>query len=78
MVLKAKAGLDKDGNVLDWDLDIYSTPHGTRPGGQPGNLLSARYLEKPFEMPTPGNNGGRRTTPPIATASRCTNFPASG
>lgn len=57
MVLKAKAGLDKDGNVLDWDLDIYSTPHGTRPGGQPGNLLSARYLEKPFTMPTPGNNG---------------------
>jgi CO/xanthine dehydrogenase Mo-binding subunit len=57
MVLKAKAGLDKDGNVLDWDLDIYSTPHGTRPGGQPGNLLSARYLEKPFEMPTPNNNG---------------------
>jgi nicotinate dehydrogenase subunit B len=57
MVLKAKAGLDKDGNVLDWDLDIYSTPHGTRPGGQPGNLLSARYLEKPFAMPTPNNNG---------------------
>jgi CO/xanthine dehydrogenase Mo-binding subunit len=57
MVLKAKAGLDKDGNVLDWNLDIYSTPHGTRPGGAPGNLLSARYLEKPFEMPVPGNNG---------------------
>ena len=57
MVLKAKAGLDKDGNVLDWNLDIYSTPHGTRPGGAPGNLLSARYLEKPFEMPVPANNG---------------------
>lgn len=57
MLIKAKAGLDKDGNVLDWDLDIYSTPHGTRPGGQPGNLLSARYLEKPFTLPTPQNNG---------------------
>lgn len=57
MVIKAKAGLDANGNVLDWDLDIYSTPHGTRPGGQPGNLLSARYLEKPFTMPTPQNNG---------------------
>jgi nicotinate dehydrogenase subunit B len=57
MLLKAKAGVDKDGNVLDWSLDIYSTPHGTRPGGQPGNLLSARYLEKPFTQPTPGNNG---------------------
>lgn len=57
MVLRAKAGLDKDGNVLDWSLDIHSTPHGTRPGGQPGNLLSARYLEKPFEMPVPQNGG---------------------
>jgi CO/xanthine dehydrogenase Mo-binding subunit len=58
MVIKTRAGLDKDGNVLDWDLTLFSTPHGTRPGGQPGNLLSARYLEKPFEMPTPQNNGG--------------------
>ena len=58
MVMKAKAGLDKDGNVLDWDLHLWSTPHGTRPNKNPGNLLSARYLEKPFAMPTPQNNGG--------------------
>lgn len=58
MVMKVKAGLDKDGNVLDWDLDLWSTPHGTRPNKQPGNLLSARYLEKPFALPTPQNNGG--------------------
>ncbi|MDB5572475.1 MAG: aldehyde dehydrogenase [Hyphomicrobiales bacterium] len=57
MVVKTKAGLDKDGNVLDWDLTIFSTPHGTRPGGEAGNLLSARYLEKPFAMPTPVNGG---------------------
>ena len=57
MLLKARAGVDKDGNVLDWSLDIYSTPHSTRPGGRAGNLLSARYLEKAFDMPTPGNNG---------------------
>ena len=58
MVIKTRAGLDKDGNVLDWDLTLFSTPHGTRPGGEAGNLLSARYLEKPFAMPTPQNNGG--------------------
>jgi len=58
MVMKAKAGLDKDGNVLDWDLHLWSTPHGTRPNKNPGNLLSARYLEKPFAIPTPQNNGG--------------------
>jgi nicotinate dehydrogenase subunit B len=65
MLIRAKAGVDKDGNVLDWDLDIHSTPHGTRPGGNPGNLLSARYLEKPFPMPVPGNGG-----PPNYAADR--------
>ena len=57
MVIKARAGLDAQGNVLDWDLTLWSTPHGTRPGGDPGNLLSARYLEKPFPMPKPQNGG---------------------
>ena len=57
MLIKTRAGLDAQGNVLDWDLTIWSTPHGTRPGGQPGNLLSARYLEKPFSMPKPQNGG---------------------
>lgn len=57
MLIKTTAGLDAQGNVLDWDLTIWSTPHGTRPGGDPGNLLSARYLEKPFLMPKPQNGG---------------------
>ena len=57
MLIKTRAGLDAQGNVLDWDLTIWSTPHGTRPGGDPGNLLSARYLEKPFPMPKPQNGG---------------------
>ncbi|NDB45184.1 MAG: xanthine dehydrogenase family protein molybdopterin-binding subunit, partial [Betaproteobacteria bacterium] len=53
MVMKTKASLDAQGNVLDWDFTLWSTPHGTRPSGQPGNLLSAAYLEKPFAMPKP-------------------------
>lgn len=57
MVIKTRADVDKDGNVLDWSLELWSTPHGTRPSGQPGNLLSARYLAKPFEMPVPVNGG---------------------
>ena len=57
MLIKTRAGLDAQGNVLDWDLTIWSTPHGTRPGGQPGNLLSARYLEKPFSIPKPQTGG---------------------
>jgi nicotinate dehydrogenase subunit B len=58
MVMKTKASLDAQGNVLDWDFTLWSTPHGTRPSGQPGNLLSAAYLEKPFAMPKPINGGG--------------------
>jgi len=65
MVIQTKAGVDAAGNVLDWDLQIWSTPHGTRPGGEPGNLLSARYLEKPFAQPTPTNGG-----PPNYAADR--------
>jgi len=65
MVNKAKATVDDKGNVLDWSMDIYSTPHGTRPGGKPGNLLSARYLEKPFEQPKPADGG-----PPNYSAAR--------
>jgi CO/xanthine dehydrogenase Mo-binding subunit len=58
MVMKTKASLDAQGNVLDWDFTLWSTPHGTRPSGHPGNLLSAAYLEKPFAMPKPVNGGG--------------------
>lgn len=65
MAIDVKAGLDAQGNVLDWDLQIWSTPHGTRPNGEPGNLLSARYLEKPFAMPEPVNGG-----PPNYAADR--------
>ena len=65
MVIQTKAGVNANGNVLDWDLQIWSTPHGTRPGGEPGNLLSARYLEKPFVQPVPTNGG-----PPNYAADR--------
>jgi CO/xanthine dehydrogenase Mo-binding subunit len=65
MVIQTEAGLDAQGNVLDWDLQLWSTPHGTRPGGEPGNLLSARYLEKPFALPLPANGG-----PPNYAADR--------
>jgi CO/xanthine dehydrogenase Mo-binding subunit len=65
MVIKTKAAVDAQGNVLDWNLELWSTSHGTRPGGEPGNLLSARYLEKPFTQPEPRNGG-----PPNYAADR--------
>lgn len=57
MVVRTKASVDAKGDILDWDVTIWSTSHGTRPGKQPGNLLPAQMLEKPFALPTPVNGG---------------------
>lgn len=65
MVVKTKATVDAQGNVLDWALDVWSTSHATRPGGKAGNLLSGKYLEKPFVQPTPKEIG-----PPTYGAAR--------
>ncbi|WP_141620747.1 molybdopterin cofactor-binding domain-containing protein [Myxococcus sp. AB036A] len=65
MVMKVRAGADAEGNVLDWDYALWSTPHGTRPGGHPGNLLAGRSLAEPFSMPVPRNGG-----PPNYAADR--------
>jgi nicotinate dehydrogenase subunit B len=65
MVIKTEAGVDAQGNVLDWNLNLWSTSHGTRPNGKAGNLLSGLYLKKPFEQPVPENGG-----PPNYSADR--------
>lgn len=65
MVNKVSASLDAEGNILDWEHHIYSTPHGTRPGGNPGRLLSARYLDPAFDLPVPTDGG-----PPNFSATR--------
>lgn len=65
MVVKTRAGVDAHGNVLDWSLDVWSTSHGTRPGGKAGNLLSGKYVEPPFEQPVPKDGG-----PPNYSAAR--------
>lgn len=65
MVNRISANLDADGNILDWEHHIWSTPHGNRPGGNPGRLLSGLYVDPPFEQPVP-NDGG----PPNFSATR--------
>ena len=58
MITKVRAGVDSNGDVLDWTYELWSTAHGTRPGGDPGNLLAGRSLARPFPMPIPRNPGG--------------------
>ena len=58
MVTRVKAGLDGDGNVLDWDYQLWSTSHLTRPNNNAGNLLAGGVLAKAFPLPTPVNIGG--------------------
>ncbi|NMO15350.1 xanthine dehydrogenase family protein molybdopterin-binding subunit [Pyxidicoccus fallax] len=65
MVMKVRAGVSDRGDVLDWDYELWSMPHGTRPGGNPGNLLAGRSRASPFRMPVPRNGG-----PPSYAADR--------
>jgi CO/xanthine dehydrogenase Mo-binding subunit len=65
MVVKIKAGVGGNGNVLDWRLDVWSTSHATRPGGKAGNLISSHYVHKPFVQPVPKEIG-----PPTYGAAR--------
>ena len=56
MVVKTGAALDADGNIVDWQLDLWSYPHSTRPEGKDGvNLIAAWHLAEPKPAATPAN-----------------------
>ena len=52
MVAQVAATLGLDGRIADWQYDVFTPPHNTRPG-KAGNLLPATHLEKPFTPPRP-------------------------
>jgi nicotinate dehydrogenase subunit B len=70
MVMEAKAGLSKDGKIVDWQYELWSNSHATRPG-QPGgiNLLASwhtarrQQMTPPLEIPQPFGNGDRNSVP---------------
>ncbi len=56
MLVKTRAALDAGGNIVDWQFDVWSYPHSTRPGGKDGvNLLAAWHLAQPLAAATPAN-----------------------
>jgi CO/xanthine dehydrogenase Mo-binding subunit len=75
MVTKVRAGLDDQGNILDWNYELWSNSHNSRPGTA-GALLPAQHMGKAFppDVPklqiTPEGNGDRNSNPLYAFPSR--------
>lgn len=56
MVMHVEAAVDPGGNVVDWQHELWSHTHSTRPGDATGsNLLASWYLEHP-QAPSPAHN----------------------
>jgi nicotinate dehydrogenase subunit B len=68
MMSHARASLDAGGNIVDWQYEVRSNTHSTRPPGA-GQLLAARHLEVPFKpdapkpIPQPEGGGDRNAIP---------------
>jgi nicotinate dehydrogenase subunit B len=71
MIMAAKAALDASGNVSEWQYEVWSNTHSTRPGAA-GNLLAATHLQQAFTAPPPKplpqpEGGGDRNAIPLYT-----------
>lgn len=64
MVGAVKATVDDRGDVLDWNYDLWSMPHNTRPGTA-GNLLAGQSIAVPFKPAR-----AQRGAPPNYSADR--------
>jgi CO/xanthine dehydrogenase Mo-binding subunit len=55
MVMKMQASLNENGEVIDWNHDVWSAPHLGRPTPDEdvSGLLASWYLEKPMKKPEP-------------------------
>ena len=76
MVMQAKAALGSDGKIVDWDYEVWSNSHSTRPQSTNGtNVLAAWYLAEPQKMGPPTSpqqpaGGGDRNAIPLYTFPR--------
>ncbi len=69
MVMKTKAALGADGRIVDWNYDVWSNTHSTRPDPGGNNLLASWYLAEPQQpappsaLPQPAGGGDRNAVP---------------
>ncbi len=78
MIVELEGSMDADGRLTDWNHDVWSFPHSSRPGPSGGmdgcNLRSAWYLADPLP-PSKATDGGlpngasARNAVPIYTAA---------
>ncbi|MDB6002002.1 MAG: aldehyde dehydrogenase [Rhizobacter sp.] len=68
MISSVKATLDASGAITDWQFEVWSNTHSTRPGAA-GDLLAGTHLEQPFAptppvpLPQPEGGGDRNAIP---------------
>jgi nicotinate dehydrogenase subunit B len=68
MIATVRATLDAAGSIRNWQYDVWSPPHSSRPG-RAGDLLAATHLATPFEpsqpkpIPQPEGGGDRNAIP---------------
>ena len=55
MHIETRAELTADGRIVNWDFDLWSCPHTSRPRGIPtaGNLIYAQHKKDPLIIPPP-------------------------
>jgi nicotinate dehydrogenase subunit B len=69
MVMKAKAALLADGRIVDWNYEVWTNTHSTRPDPRGDNLLASWYLTEPQTpappqiVPQPAGGGDRNAVP---------------
>lgn len=74
MVMSVKASLDASGTIADWDYEVFTDAHSTRPGGAGSTLVgqhiaAAFKLPPPQPIPQPNGSGDRNIIPLYATKS---------
>jgi len=70
MSMHAKASLSGEGRIVDWNYEVWSNSHSTRPQSTSGaNVLAAWYLAEPQQIgpptspPQPAGGGDRNSIP---------------
>lgn len=72
MLMDLEAIVQPTGLITHWKYTLHSDTHGTRPGGNPANLLPAHYIENPIPQKPSGFSGGayRNAEPYYAIPNR--------